>query len=191
MYIVSPILIYPLFKEWKIWKVNIGYALAAVTYITLTFYMGYVTVYYTMGPEQGFARHALVDRFDEMEDYYEKPWFRFQPYLIGMLLGYILFKTKNKEVKIPHVSYQKYAYDDLGLLDFNIEFQAFNVVMWQISFIVGMLVIFGLANIRKNNSYIEESWSVFEAVMYRCFSKTAWSLALSWVVFSCHHGYGG
>ena len=56
--------------------------------------------------------------------------------------------------------------------------------MWQVAFIVGMLVIFGLANIRKNNSYIEESWSVFEAVMYRCFSKTAWSLALSWVVFS-------
>ena len=63
--------------------------------------------------------------------------------------------------------------------------------MWQTAFIVGMLVVFGLANIRKNNSYIEESWSVFEAVMYRCFSKTAWSLALSWVVFSCHHGYGG
>ena len=110
MYIVSPILIYPLFKEWKIWKVNIGYALAAVTYITLTFYMGYVTVYYTMGPEQGFAKHVLVDRFDEMEDYYEKPWFRFQPYLIGMLLGYILFKTKNKEIKIPHVSCLQYAY---------------------------------------------------------------------------------
>lgn len=122
-----------------------------------------------MGPEQGFAKHVLVDRFDEFK-YYEKPWFRFQPYLIGMLLGYILFKTKNKEIKIPH---------------------GFNVVMWQTAFIVGMLVIFGLANIRKNNSYIEESWSVFEAVMYRCFSKTAWSLALSWVVFSCHHGYGG
>ena len=24
MYIVSPILIYPLFKEWKIWKININ-----------------------------------------------------------------------------------------------------------------------------------------------------------------------
>ena len=71
--------------------------------------MGYVTVYYTMGPEQGFAKHVWVDRFDEFK-YYEKPWFRFQPYLIGMLLGYILFKTKNKEIKIPHVSCLQHAY---------------------------------------------------------------------------------
>ena len=114
MYIVSPILIYPLFKEWKIWKINIGYTLAAAIYSVLTFYMGYATVHYTMGPEQGFAKHVLVDRFDENEDYYMKPWFRFQPYLIGMLLGYILFKTKNKEIKIPHVSYEKYTNDELG-----------------------------------------------------------------------------
>ena len=63
--------------------------------------------------------------------------------------------------------------------------------MWQVSFIVGMLVIFGLANIRSTTTTTLESWSMFEAVMYRCFSKTAWSLSLSWVVFSCHHGYGG
>ena len=63
--------------------------------------------------------------------------------------------------------------------------------MWQVSFIVGMLVVFGLANIRSTTTTTFESWSMFESVMYRCFSKTAWSLSLSWVVFSCHHGYGG
>ena len=109
MYIVSPILIYPLYKGWKIWKFHVGYTLAAAIYGSLTFYMGYVTVHYTLGPENGFMRHAVpggMDQFNEMGDYYQKPWFRFQPYLIGMLLGYILFKTKNKEMKIPHVGSQ-------------------------------------------------------------------------------------
>ena len=34
---------------------------------------------------------------------YIKPWCRIQPYLVGILLGYALHKTKNKEIKIPKV----------------------------------------------------------------------------------------
>ena len=109
MYIVSPILIYPLYKGWKIWKFHVGYILAAAIYGCLTFYMGYVTVHYSLGPEYTFGHDILgfrpsVNQFHDFHDYYSKPWFRFQPYLIGMLLGYILFKTKNKQIKIPHVS---------------------------------------------------------------------------------------
>ena len=31
---------------------------------------------------------------------YVKPWCRFSPYIVGLLLGYILHVTKNKPVKI-------------------------------------------------------------------------------------------
>ena len=63
--------------------------------------------------------------------------------------------------------------------------------MWQLSFLTGIAVVFGLGNIRKNNEAGFDSFTTLEAVIYRCFSKTGWSLALSWVVFSCHNGYGG
>ena len=59
------------------------------------------------------------------------------------------------------------------------------------SLLTGCLVIFGLGKIWKESFYFAETWTTFEAVVYRCFSKTGWSLALSWIVFSCHHGYGG
>ena len=32
-----------------------------------------------------------------MEDYYVVPWVRIQPYLMGMVLGYILYKLRNTE----------------------------------------------------------------------------------------------
>ena len=32
-----------------------------------------------------------------MEDYYVVPWVRIQPYLMGMVLGYILFKLRKTE----------------------------------------------------------------------------------------------
>lgn len=36
-------------------------------------------------------------------DFYEMPYIRYQPYLIGMMMGYILFMTKGKEFKIHWV----------------------------------------------------------------------------------------
>ena len=36
--------------------------------------------------------------------YYIDVWSRMQPYLMGILLGYILFKTRGKPVKITEVS---------------------------------------------------------------------------------------
>ena len=65
------------------------------------------------------------------------------------------------------------------------------MILWQASLLTGCLVIFGLGKIWKESFYFAETWTTFEAVVYRCFSKTGWSLALSWIVFSCHHGYGG
>ena len=52
-------------------------------------------------------------------------------------------------------------------------------------------VIFGLAGLRKNETFSYHTWTPFESVIYNCLHKTAWSLALGWIVFSCHNGYGG
>lgn len=33
------------------------------------------------------------------------PFLRAQPYMIGLLVGWVFYKTKGKKIKIPHVSY--------------------------------------------------------------------------------------
>lgn len=40
---------------------------------------------------------------DYMSWHYLKPWNRFSPYIIGILLGYALHITKSKPVKISKV----------------------------------------------------------------------------------------
>ena len=47
------------------------------------------------GPEGGDAHY-------EDKNYFV-PWCRFSPYVAGVVLGYILHKTKNKEIKIAKV----------------------------------------------------------------------------------------
>ena len=49
-------------------------------------------------------------------------------------------------------------------------------------------VIFGLGVLRANENFNGKTWTVAESVIYNCFHKTAWSLALGWIVFSCHKG---
>ena len=39
-----------------------------------------------------------------MNDNYFMPWCRFSPYIGGIVLGYILYRTKDKEIKIPRVN---------------------------------------------------------------------------------------
>ena len=63
--------------------------------------------------------------------------------------------------------------------------------MWQLSLLTMYLVIFGIADILRGDSPTQHIWTPFESIMYNCFSKTGWSLALGWIIFSCHKGYGG
>ncbi len=70
-------------------------------------------------------------------------------------------------------------------------FQALNVLLWQVALIVGLVVVFGLYGIRKDMTPFNNGYTTFQAVMYACFHRTVWPLALCWVVFSCVKGYGG
>ena len=49
--------------------------------------------------------HGLInDGLLTQGDYYFKVYTRMQPYVIGLLMGYVFFKTRGKQIKIPHVS---------------------------------------------------------------------------------------
>ena len=63
--------------------------------------------------------------------------------------------------------------------------------LWQVAIVSMAVDVYGLSNLFATNSPSHQSWSMFQSIMYNCFSKTLWSLALGWVIFSCHKGYGG
>ena len=50
-----------------------------------------------------FSSYIPVDDFNMVKSFYEAPWTRAQPYLMGILLAYILFKTKDQEINIHWV----------------------------------------------------------------------------------------
>ena len=50
---------------------------------------------------------------------------------------------------------------------------------------------FGLYGAHRDSTFLVPGYTVFEAVMYEAFSKVAWAVALSYIVFACVKGYGG
>ncbi|XP_055370763.1 uncharacterized protein LOC129605190 [Condylostylus longicornis] len=110
---------------------------------------------------------ALLFTMERMKMTYVPTHARYAPWLIGILIGYFLFETKNKKTKLPKV-----------------------VVFcgWFVSIAIILAVIIGPYNrVREgggNPTKIESSF-------YEAFSRTSWSIALAWIVFACHKGYGG
>ena len=90
---------------------------------------------------------------------------RFQPYLVGLGLGYLLYKTKDQS-KLP-LNPMAVAW------------------IWTVAFLVGCLVIYGLVPYQKDMTLAA---SLPERAIYGGFHRLAWALALSWVILACIKG---
>eukprot|EP00091_Calanus_sinicus_P014245 TRINITY_DN31688_c0_g1_i1.p1 TRINITY_DN31688_c0_g1~~TRINITY_DN31688_c0_g1_i1.p1 ORF type:complete len:222 (-),score=33.39 TRINITY_DN31688_c0_g1_i1:19-684(-) len=103
-----------------------------------------------------------------MGDFYIVPWCRFQPYIIGLVLGYFLHKMrKQTQLKINPVAL---------------------TWIWSIAFAVGAVVIYGLYPYQKTGG---AGSSKLERAFYNGFHRLAWSICLSWVILACVKGAGG
>lgn len=67
------------FSVYQTWKFNLGFLMTPTAESDPEFVMGY-------------GKNGT--------SVYEAPWDRFQPYLVGLMLGYILHKTRGKKIEI-------------------------------------------------------------------------------------------
>ncbi|KAL5284195.1 hypothetical protein ACFFRR_006458 [Megaselia abdita] len=104
---------------------------------------------------------------DRMDHYYYKTHTRYAIWLIGMCFGYILYKSRDQDVKIPWYT---------------------QVFGWVAT--AGILYGVVLAPQTTIHGY-KMATSTFSAAAYESFGKIGWGLMMSWVVFACYHGYGG
>ena len=98
---------------------------------------------------------------------YIKPYHRIQPYLVGLVLGYLLYK----KVRIPFNRFIQ-----LGCY----------LVMWALAFIFCFSTVYGLYN-----TWHGHIPSLVENIFYNTFSRFTWAVGLALLVFICHNGYGG
>jgi peptidoglycan/LPS O-acetylase OafA/YrhL len=162
----SPIVLYPMFLLLK--RTNRHFA-GSIYWLAVmgAFTSGIAYIAYTTGqpPQNAIQGENYPKDYTYHIDFYTVPWARYQPYLVGILLGYILHYTRGQKVVIN---------------------EQFNILMWQAAFLTGFAVVYGLHNAR-----VSLTGTLFAATFYNTFQRLAWPLALSWVIFACVKGYGG
>lgn len=162
-YLISPLLIYPLWR-WGmygvIWVAMIGLASFGITINV------FVTKHYN--PTVFALRQDPDFGVGFMKDYYTTPWCRIPPYLVGILLGYILHTTKKSQFKLPKLLVA------LG---------------WAFATAIALAVLYGLSGLLDPATVPE----IDEAtkVIYGTFHRTAWAIAVGWLIFACCTGNGG
>ena len=108
---------------------------------------------------------------EQMKWLYNLPFFRGIPYLVGIILGYILYK--------------KYSLDDLPIrMSFK---QLICVVMWLTALYLCKNTLFGTIE-DMNGTHHFTKW---ENATFLMFSGLAWSIGISIIIFLCNTGYGG
>ena len=150
-FIISPIFIYSLWRS-KIFGLILGGAAVVASIVTPT-----VISYVTEQPYNG-----------DFEDFYIKPWNRFQPYIVGLLLGYVIHKLKGKKLPVSQIT---------------------NLIIWGAAVAVGAAVIYG--NSDSAGFSAQRQPALLETTFYNGFNRFAWSVAVGWVILACVKGKGG
>ncbi|XP_052221322.1 nose resistant to fluoxetine protein 6-like isoform X1 [Dreissena polymorpha] len=156
-YIISPLILVLLFYS------RIGGVILSVAFVIGNFISAGVVT-----NAHNFSANMLVRNRDEEGDpfalLYIKPWTRIGPYIVGLLTGYVLYKTKCK------------------------------VTMSKIVNIIGWILAAGLAIAILYGLYSDDGTIKFNkatTAFYNATSRTVWGACVAWVVFACATGYGG
>lgn len=114
----------------------------------------------------GFRVWRVQDRVNvTFDNLYNKPYSRFGSYAVGLILGYILYRTKHIQNK--------------SQLPKNIA-QHMKIIIptcWCVSLVSIYLIIFG--------PDLPTELTDLEFTIYQSVFRTAWSISLAWLIFAC------
>ncbi|XP_041479403.1 nose resistant to fluoxetine protein 6-like [Lytechinus variegatus] len=161
-YIISPLILIILYRNCKAGMALIG----SIMLISLGSLAG-LNYYYGINMDPWYQQPPYNDRladYPEQDVTYAKPYTRIPPYLVGMVMGYIIFKLKGKQLKLKKI----YVFTG-----------------WLIALGTLFAVVYGAYGCL--NRYIEQ----WESMIYLTVGRLAWGIGIAWIIFACLNGYGG
>ncbi|XP_066920656.1 nose resistant to fluoxetine protein 6-like [Clytia hemisphaerica] len=179
-YILSPVFLYSIYhlekklanSRWKYWSgafvIFIGVFMCFCVTVALIDYNDYPAMHAAYQLRWILKPNPRANvRLDPQDETYDKPYTRIAPYLIGILIGYMF--SRKLELK------SKYR-------------KGINVILWIAAFVTGYLCIYGPSSMYKEKPvFFNDS----ENLAFGSLHIIGWSLAVGWVIYSCHYGMGG
>ena len=107
------------------------------------------------------AKKTLYNQY-----FYFPPYARMCAWLFGIMTAYILHNTKDFKIIIP---------------------KHLNALLWFLTISTVFSIILGMYSFQDDDHWHSQFMNSF----YLAIGHLGWSMALSWIIFACHHGYGG
>lgn len=127
-------------------------------------------------------------RYDAVNEYYQtvyvKPYMRWNAYLIGIFVAYVLLRTERHPnamgLKVLRIGVRAitYAYTDYGPII--PPFQPVNVAAWAAIVAICSCIIYGLYGFS-----IGQQLSAAAVIIYASFARTVWALVIGLLVILC------
>eukprot|EP01104_Vermistella_antarctica_P017246 TRINITY_DN6086_c4_g1_i1.p1 TRINITY_DN6086_c4_g1~~TRINITY_DN6086_c4_g1_i1.p1 ORF type:complete len:825 (+),score=186.04 TRINITY_DN6086_c4_g1_i1:193-2667(+) len=184
-YLVSPLFVYAFYRSQVVGWVLLLAALGANLGV-----MGWLQ------HEHDYVASILAGGLegDYFADFYQKPWVRIGPYLIGMAAAFIYSSLRGEGGKPG--GYQQQVDVDISIRrddDRNNDSEPADTgraclsFVWHIGVAMSLAIMAGLVFI----TYRSENWSALENFGFVTFSRAAFSVALVFVVIACLRDHGG
>lgn len=160
-YIISPIIIYALYR-----KPLVGILLICLLFLGSTSFTAFYTAINDFPAAPYMSDITPLDKLNDfMGKVYVKPYCRIGPFLVGMVTGYILHRTQGSSI-----IRKRYVY--LG---------------WAVCALLMLAVLYAMWPANTGEAKPPIAW----AAVYGAFARSVWALGLAWIIFASLAGYGG
>ncbi|XP_074616380.1 nose resistant to fluoxetine protein 6-like [Acropora palmata] len=174
-YVISPVLLLLVFRfKWTGLVLSVG-GLLGVSFIVTAVIIGHYDIPVLLLSALGEGANPTQPPkkgLDFMNKVYVKPYCRIAPYLVGIVLGYLIHVEKSTPSQSPLRKIRR---------------QIVCVVGWLVATALGVLVVYGIYGETKKGG---TQFNKAENIAYGTFSRFTWGLALAWVIYACNKGYG-
>ncbi|GLV32860.1 uncharacterized protein CBL_00433 [Carabus blaptoides fortunei] len=158
-YFFSPLVLFPMWK----WP-HFGSFLLFLTFLVAVGINFELAWKYHFNGGMPVTNELFVTKY--FTHHYTTPYTRAAPYVVGIAVGYVLFKTKNKKLNIS---------------------STMTFCGWTFSLVTFTAIVFGSFPFQL----LTHPYNRLESSLYLCLSRCTWAMALGWIIFACVHGKAG
>lgn len=139
----------------------LNYCLIYILSIFVSFWLAWTNAY-----EGGMPITNQLFETKYFQNHYITPHTRASPYILGLGLGYAFFKCGSTKIKMS---------------------TTVNIIGWVLAGILMFTTVIGCRSFQLEN----HDFNRLEASLFLSSSRSAWTLGIIWIVWSCRNGYGG
>lgn len=158
-YVVSPLMIIPFY-----FNKFLGFVACGIFFLTHVITTGVLSTQHKW-PATLVSANTGPNFQTYFQDYYETPWCRIGPYIVGIVTGYLL-ATQRDRIKLNWLR---------------------ATIGWTVATAVALAALYGLHGDigGKHPSTVEV------AALYNALARSAWGACVCWVIVACVTGWGG